>query len=68
MLLAENLRLNIFYKINGVIFQYYFSDYSNSHYDIHLAGPWGLFLKATKSFLIPLNGRLVLKFYLSTAP
>ena len=35
---------------------------SNSHYDVDLAGPWGLFLKAAKSYLILLNGRVALKY------
>ena len=35
---------------------------SNSNYDFHLAGPWGLFLKAAKTCFILLNGSVALKF------
>ncbi|MCJ7776091.1 MAG: hypothetical protein MUP08_06855, partial [Desulfobulbaceae bacterium] len=33
-----------------------------SNYGFHLAGPWGLFLKAAKNCLILLNGSVALKF------
>ena len=35
---------------------------SNSNYGFHLAGPWGLFLKAAKNCFILLNGSVALKF------
>jgi hypothetical protein len=35
---------------------------SNPDYGFHLAGPWGLFLKAAKNCLILLNGSVALKF------
>jgi hypothetical protein len=34
---------------------------SNSNYGFHLAGPWGLFLKAAKTYFILLNGSVALK-------
>jgi len=36
--------------------------FSDSHFGSHLAGPWGLFLKAAKSCFILLNGSVALKF------
>jgi len=33
-----------------------------SNYGFHLAGPWGLFLKAAKNCFILLNGSVALKF------
>jgi hypothetical protein len=35
---------------------------SNFNYGFHLAGPWGLFLKAAKNCFILLNGSVALKF------
>jgi hypothetical protein len=35
---------------------------SNSNYDLHVAGPWGLFLKDAKISIILLNGSVALKF------
>jgi len=34
----------------------------NSDYSLHVAGPWGLFLKAAKTCIILLNGSVALKF------
>ena len=37
---------------------------SNSNFCFHIAGPWGLFLKAAKTCLILLNGSVALKFFI----